>query len=161
MGGLVQSPGLRVLKKAYKNMIRRHYRPVMRNVDLPGMGWDLQMKIDRRPDVYVWALIVLPSILTSQARIRLPQVLHQVISGHGLEGHILASFPQVIWKWWNSINKTCIRQSIIIIFLLYLELLSSPLKKCKRESGTLNATFTSIFSITLFSIVSCVGLFSY
>ena len=31
----------------------------------------------------------------------------------------------------------------------------------KRESGTLNGTFTSFFSITLFSIVSCVGLISY
>ena len=133
VGGLVQSPGLQVLEKAYKNMIRRHKRPVMRNVGLPGLGWGLQMTIVGSPDVNIGALAVLPSILTSQGRIKLPQVLRQVICGHGLEGHILASIPQVIWKWWNSINNTCIRQSITIIFLLYLKLLSSPLKKCKRE----------------------------
>ena len=77
-------------------MIRRHKRPVMRNVDLPGMGWGLQMTIDGSPDVNIGALAVLPSILTSQGRMKLPQVLRQVIHGRGLEGHILASFPQVI-----------------------------------------------------------------
>ena len=127
--------------------------------------WGLQMTIDGSPDVYIGAVAVLPSILTSQGRIKLPQVLRQVIHGQGLEGHILASFPQVIWKWWNSINSTCIRQSITIIFLLYLKLLSSPLKNCKRERERYPHwhfyLFFVFFLLHFFSIVSCVGLISY